>query len=218
MFLIWIKKNLFLFLYILVRIHCHCEFIFLKEPGTNNSTWGNCSPHCDFGWMQRPFMQLSRIGVSPVAHVLFVDGSTQMCGSTQIITKKNNGVLRNDFQKNLTRVPPRIEVPFVKYLHNRHIVWIEMKILMKNSPHRTIGKSKGRRMFARRTPWWSQHWSSHCLNVLTWSNGPRDSSSSSCRTCHVTIDFRSGTRANGAKLLRFRKACWVAITEHPLEK
>jgi hypothetical protein len=40
-----------------------------------------------------------------------------------------------------------------------------------------------------------------CLNVVT----------------HVTIDSRSGTVANGAKLKRFRKARWVPIAEHPLE-
>ena len=41
-----------------------------------------------------------------------------------------------------------------------------------------------------------------CLNVVT----------------HVTIDFRSGIGANGAKFKQFRRARWVAITEHPLEK
>ena len=30
---------------------------------------------------------------------------------------------------------------------------------------------------------------------------------------HVTIDFRSGTGRLGATLKRFRKACWVAITD-----
>jgi len=41
-----------------------------------------------------------------------------------------------------------------------------------------------------------------CLNVVT----------------HVTIDFRSRTGANGAKLKRFRNARCGLITEHPLEK
>ena len=80
----------------------------------------------------------------------------------------------------------RIEVTFRKFLHNHHLVWMEMKIIMKNSPHRTIRKSKGRCIFARRTPWWSQHWNSHCLNVLRWSNGLRDSSSFSCCTCSLS--------------------------------
>ena len=170
-------------------------------------------------------MQLSRIGVSPVAHVLFIDGFTQM--KMGFITKKNNSVLRNDFEKNLTRVPPRIEVTLRKFMRNRHLVRMEMKIIMKNSPHRTIGKSKGRRMFARRTLWWSQNWSSHCLNLRFWGDlmgrGTPVLRLVTFAVClnvvtHVTIDFRSGTGANGAKLKRFRKARWVAITEHPLEK
>jgi len=41
-----------------------------------------------------------------------------------------------------------------------------------------------------------------CLNVVT----------------HVTIDLRSGTGANSAKLKRYRNARCVLITEHPLEK
>ena len=41
-----------------------------------------------------------------------------------------------------------------------------------------------------------------CLNVVT----------------HVTIDFRSRTGPNVVTLKRFRKAPWVAITEHPFEK
>lgn len=35
---------------------------------------------------------------------------------------------------------------------------------------------------------------------------------------HVIIDFRSETEANGTKLKRFRKVCWVEIIEYPLEK
>ena len=35
-------------------------------------------------------------------------------------------------------------------------------------------------MFARRTSWGLQGWSSQCLNVLRWSDWPRYSSSSSC--------------------------------------
>lgn len=97
------------------------------------------------------------------------------------ITKNDNSVLRNDVQNNLTCVFRRIEATFRKFLHNRHLVGMTMKIIMKSSPHRTIGESKGRRMFACRTP----QWSSYCLNVLRWSNGPRDSSSSSCLTCSL---------------------------------
>jgi len=35
---------------------------------------------------------------------------------------------------------------------------------------------------------------------------------------HVTLDLRSGTKANGALLKRFRNTRCVLITEHPLEK
>ena len=50
------------------------------------------------------------------------------------------------------------------------------------APHWTIGKFKGRGMFARRMSWGLQDWSSHYLNVLRWSYVPRYSSSSSWRT------------------------------------
>ena len=134
--------------------------------------------------------------------------------------KKNNSVLRNDFQKNLTCVPPRIEVMFRKFLHNRHLVWMEMKIIMKNSPHRMIGESRAdaclraeccgdRNIEALTASMFSGDligWETPvlrlvalavCLNVVT----------------HVTIDFWAGTGANGAKLKRFRKAHWVGITD-----
>ena len=79
-------------------------------------------------------------------------------------------------------IPPWSEVTFGEFLYNRHLVWMLMKVIVKYSHHCTIGNSKGRCMFARRTPWGLQDWSSHCPNVLRWSDGPRDSSSSSCRT------------------------------------
>ena len=57
-----------------------------------------------------------------------------------------------------------------------------MQVIVMYTPHWTIGKFKGRGMFVRRTSWGLQDWSSHCLNVLRWSDGPWYSSSSSCRT------------------------------------
>ena len=58
-----------------------------------------------------------------------------------------------------------------------------MKVIVKYlPPHWTIGKSKDRGIFALRTSWWLQDWSSHGFNVLRWSDGPKYSSSSLCRT------------------------------------
>ena len=82
-------------------------------------------------------------------------------------------------------VKPQVWSPsftFGKLLHNRHLVRMAMKVIVKYSPHWTIGKSKDRAMFARRTSWGLQDWSCHCLNVLRWSDRPRHSSSSSCHT------------------------------------
>ena len=79
-------------------------------------------------------------------------------------------------------VPPWSEDALGEFLHNRHLVRMEMQVIVKYSSHWTIGKPKGRSMSARRTSWGSQDWSSHCLNVLRWSDGPRYSSSSSCQT------------------------------------
>ena len=57
-----------------------------------------------------------------------------------------------------------------------------MKVIVKYSLHWTIGKAKDSGMFARRTSWGLQFWSSHCLSVLIWSDELRYSSSSSCHT------------------------------------
>lgn len=100
------------------RIRCHSDLICLKESATSNLTWGDCASHCDVS-----LMHFSRIGVSSVAHVLFVNGFTHMHDR--------------------------------KFLRNRYLVYMQMKIIMKNSPHRTIGNSKGRPMFVR--------WCQHCL-------------------------------------------------------
>jgi hypothetical protein len=44
---------------------------------------------------------------------------------------------------------------------------------------------------------WAQFFVPVCLNIVT----------------HVKIDFWSGTGPDGATLKRFRKVCWIAITE-----
>ena len=98
------------------------------------------------------------------------------------IAKANNSVFRNFFKKCLACVPSWSETTYGEFLHNGHLVRMEMKVIVKYSPHWTIRKSKGRSMFARRTPWGLLDWSSRCLNVLTWSDGPRYSSSSPCGT------------------------------------
>lgn len=148
-------------------------------------------------------------------NVSFVDGSKQM--KMVFITKKDSNILRNDFVKTLKRAHPRSEATFRTLLYNHHLVRKEKKI-MKNSLHRTIGTSDGERcggrnievltasmfsgtLMGRRTPV-LRLVTAVFLNVVT----------------HVTIYFRSVTRANGAKLKQFCKVRWAQITKHPIEK
>ena len=89
----------------------------------------------------------------------------------------NSARLAKLFQCTPERPSFRLEI-----YQNRRIVMMTMKVIVKYLSYWTIGKFKGRSMFTRRTSWGLQDWSSPCLNVLRWSDGPRYSSSSSCRT------------------------------------
>ena len=73
---------------------------FSWKTSTNNTSEGNCTPHCYFRWMQRPLMQFLWIGVSTVMHILFVDASSQM--KMCFITEINNRIIRNVFENRLT--------------------------------------------------------------------------------------------------------------------
>lgn len=81
------------------------------------------------------------------------------------------------------------------------------------------------RMFLHRVLWGLQDWSSHCLNVLKRSDGPRDSSSSSWHTCSLfelkcpMLQLISSLRqCSTGRITRFWDAFWVVITENPFIK
>ena len=128
-------------------------------------------------------MQFSRIGVSPVAHVLFVDGFTQM--KMGFITRKtiaSSGMTsRRTSHAFLQELKSRSESSCtiaILYGWKWRSSWRFLLTEQLESP-------KADACFAQNA-WWSQHWSSHCLNVLRWSNGLRDSSSSSCHTSSLS--------------------------------
>src|SRR5258705_3132107 len=119
--------------------------------------------------MQRPLMEFSGVVGSPVAHVLLIDISSQV--KMSLITEKHKRVVRDVFKKCFTRISSSIKVAFRKFLHNGQLVRMEMKFIVQNSPHGTIGNSKSRRMFAHRTPRGSQNCNSYCFDVLRCSDG-----------------------------------------------
>lgn len=72
------------------------------------------------------------------------------------ISPKEHRVLNKDLEKNLSFVDPR-RSRFQKVPAKSPSCKDEMKIIKKNnSPHRMIGQSKSRYMFAHRMLWWSQ--------------------------------------------------------------
>ena len=102
----------------------------------------------------------------------------------------------------------------------RVLARMTMKVIVKYSPHWTIGKFKGRGMFARRTSWGLTDWRSHCLNVSDDQVGRgtpvlRRVVHPVCRNLVTDVKnyFGSGTGSLVAALKRFRKTRWVAIIQ-----
>lgn len=90
-----------------------------------------------------------------------------------------------------------------------------MKV-MKDSPHRQIGKSKGRHTFARKNAVVIETltFSLFSSNLISrWTPVLLDVTLEVCRNVvtHVTTDLQYRAGAKAAKLKRFRKIRWVAI-------